>query len=184
MGCGHYIVVKWCIEPVKDVSEPREEKLNSPVHGGRDLVLASRGAVEEVSEPHRGAAIEEPVVAEIPDPPSSRPESRRGSPTHGEAADNMGENAIQRHRGRVIITPWGERYHLTPECPTLSATRRIKFSPWCQACASTGLSSGLVISMGPGKVAHLRGDCPRRDRLAVGYQVCQICVQRGTAWAG
>ena len=65
--------------------------------------------MEEVSEPHRGAAIEEPIVTEIPDPPSNRLESRRGSPIHGEAIDNMGENAIQRHRGRVIIAPWGER---------------------------------------------------------------------------
>ena len=157
--------------------EEREEKLTTPVHRGDSPGGVLQGAVTveddsqaSASSSHLGGDGEGPLVND------ERVGDGRGL---GSEAMNPEIDAIGWRRSRVIITPWGEKYHPDQECPTLNLTRKVKFSPWCQACALRPDHRGPVFSVGPGKTVHTRGDCPRMDRLAVGYARCTVCDRRG-----
>ena len=171
----------WCWHRKKKALELREEKLGSPVRGDHEPGSRSPGAVDARRDLTRGGPEEDPVVTEMPEINQRASEASRRNTMRGETVTALEGETQQSQRRRVIITPWGEKYHLTAECPTLNLTKEIKFSPWCLACAADGTGHGLIISVGAGKTAHLRSDCPRRSRSAVGYRPCQVCIQREAA---
>ena len=165
----------WCSIEERG-EEEREEKLMTPVHGRLTPGVELRGALEvgdDSQTSSRASGVsrteENPVVSEEAGRDERAPENTLAMPEL---------DPESWRRSRAIITPWGEKYHVNQMCPTLSATRRVKFSPWCQACVSHPRHRGPLFSVGPGKVAHARADCPRIDRLAVGYLRCLVCAQR------
>ena len=173
---------RWCRSRGMRGTEVREEKLQSPVHGGSEPGSERRESLESEGTGQSASPVrEEPRVVDEASPRRGGPRGRRevgeGS-RRSERSLNPDVDSSLWRRSRVIITPWGERYHGDPECPTLNQTRRIRFSPWCQACAVTHEHRGRVYAVGPGKVVHVREDCPRIDRLAVAYQRCAVCSQR------
>ena len=158
-------------KPRRDsASEVREGELQSPVHGGSEPGSEPRGSLEGRGLADEGSpTLEEPKVMDeaSPQQTSSGCEVPSDvSPVREERTANPEIDSDRWRRSRVSITPWGERYHPSSECPTLNQTRRIRFSPWCQACAVTSDHRGLIYAVGPGKVAHVRGNCPRIERIA------------------
>ena len=157
-----------------------EEKLKTPVRGTSEPGSELREILGEERlspvTPREDPRVEEVHELRLQSP--GRGSEGAQSPLRALRVRNPEVDSEAWRRSRVIITPWGEKYHLSAQCPTLNLTRKIKFSPWRQACAVMTELQGPIFAVGPGKVAHMRPDCPRIDRLAVGYLRCQVCSQR------
>ena len=171
--CGWWMQQSWSVKP-----EILEEKLMTPVHGRSPGRLERSGALVVDDESDENALRAEEVrggegeVAAGTEELASLDHGRPNEAVNPEIDSEVWKNS------RVIITPCGEKYHLDRQCPTLNLSRKVKYSPWCQACAERPDHRGPVFTVGPGKVVHTKSDCPRIDRRAVGYLRCLVCSQR------
>lgn len=112
-----------------------------------------------------------------PTPEGEEDESSKGKEEgHVEERDPRPRTARERtvsRRRRVIVTPYGTKYHINSTCPTLANTRRPRDSMLCPVCTDQQHRDGetLYIS-GPGQDAHRDRGCRGSPRP---YQQCSVC---------
>lgn len=79
---------------------------------------------------------------------------------------------------RILVTDWGNRYHVNDKCPSLANSRRLAYSPWCPNCTTGEFRKGTKVkTQGPGRPAHTQKWCGE-GRM---YQACSHCVTDETA---
>ena len=107
-------------------------------------------------------------------------ESEVQGPAVSAGVDPHGSGLVGSGRPPIYITPWGERYHTSSECPSLRKTRRLIRSSYCPECTGdVTLDGGIpIFAVGPGSMAHYHRNCPRGTG-ARSYLKCGLCRNRG-----
>lgn len=135
--------------------------------------------VQEKEEKEAGEA--QSGRKEKEDPKESGEEERKKGPLEERAESSQGRTQVleyRRRRTKVVITPWGSRWHSNEQCPTLHNTKRIMEGDWCHHCTPMHIPEDVpVYSKGPGRVVHYEKGCRRREGEVKKYAKCQICVE-------
>jgi len=149
----------------KASKDPREEtNLNHRKPG--DRVLSSQAASSHEDPQGNARKSKEEVTGQ-----------RGETSSKGKSKGKASEPGRRPNSFQVLVTDWGNRYHMDPKCPTLANSRRLVFSPWCQDCAPYNVVPGSKLKIqGPGHPAHAKSWCGEGRW----YQACaRCCVDQG-----
>ena len=119
----------------KASKDPREEtNLNHRKPG--DRVLSSQAASSHEDPQGNARKSKEEVTGQ-----------RGETSSKGKSKGKASEPGRRPNSFQVLVTDWGNRYHMDPKCPTLANSRRLVFSPWCQDCAPYNVVPGSKLKI-------------------------------------
>ena len=77
---------------------------------------------------------------------------------------------------KALITPYGERWHVSERCPTLANTRDMWDLNWCERCgAKSSFSGDIFLERRGAKVAHRDHGCVKKTKETLAFRACLKC---------